>query len=61
MEYYVLYDLNDNIICYFDNLTEISEKFGYPIKELNRKYRNSLDDSINLVLENAYYKLFYFK
>ena len=61
LEYYILYDLNDNIICYFDNLFEISKKFGYPIKELNRKYRKSLDNSINLVLENVYYKLFCFK
>ena len=61
MEYYVLYDLNDNVVCYFDSLFEFSGKFGYPIKELNRKYRNSLNNTINLVIDNICYKLFCFK
>ncbi len=61
MGFYVLYDLYDNIICYFDNLNEFSIKFGYPIKELNRKYRKSSNQSINLIINNMYYKLFCFK
>ena len=61
MEYYVLYDLNDNIICYYDNLLEFSFKLGYSIKEINRKYRNSLDNSIFLVIDSTCYRLFRFQ
>ena len=56
-----MYDLRDKIVSYFDNIYEISDKLGYPVKELNRKYRNSENDSINLVINNTYYKIFCFK
>lgn len=60
MKYYVLYDLNDNIICYFSTLLEFASKFGYGVKELNRKYRKS-SNFINLRIDNVSYKLFAFK
>lgn len=60
MKYYVLYDLNDNIICYFSTLLEFASKLGYEVKELNRKYRKS-SNFINLCIDNVSYKLFAFK
>ena len=60
LQYYVLYDVNDNVICYFDTLLEFSVKFGYPIKELNRKYRKSIN-FINLHINNNSYRLYVFE
>lgn len=60
MKYYVLYDMNDNIICYFNTLLEFATKFGYEIKELNRKYRKN-NDFINLNIDSISYKLFVFE
>jgi hypothetical protein len=58
--YFALYDLNDNLLCYYDDLKEISVKYGYEIKELNRKFRNSVFDYIILCLDNHNYKLYKF-
>jgi len=60
LKYYVLYDINDNIICYFNTLLEFATKFGYEIKELNRKYRKN-NDFINLNIDSISYKLFVFE
>lgn len=52
--------MNDNIICYFNTLLEFATKFGYEIKELNRKYRKN-NDFINLNIDSISYKLFVFE
>ncbi len=58
--YFVLYDLKDNVICYFENINEFSNRFNYPLKEINRKYRNSKNDFINLIIDKKHYKLYSF-
>lgn len=58
--YFVLYDLNDNIISYFNDIKEISVNYNYEVKELNRKFRNSLFDYIILCIDNHNYKLYKF-
>lgn len=60
MEYYVLYDLNDNLVCYLDSLKEFLEKFGYSLKEINRKFRNSIENYIYLIIDNKTLKLYKF-
>ena len=52
--------MNDNIICYFNTLLEFATKFGYEIKELNRKYRKN-NYFINLNIDSISYKLFVFE
>lgn len=60
MIYFLLYDLDDNIICYFNDIKEISIKYNYEIKELNRKFKNSLFNYIILHLDSHTYKLYKF-
>lgn len=55
---YALYDSNDYLICYYHDINEISNKLNYAIKELNRKFRNSLSDYIVLYIDNHTYKLY---
>lgn len=61
MEYFVLYDLEDNIVCYFNNLIEFCTKFNYANKEINRKFRNSNFNFIHVDINNIRYSLFAFK
>ena len=60
LNYYVLYDLNDNLIGYFDSLIEFKNKFGYPVYELNRKFKNGKSNFIFFNIENKKYKLYKF-
>ncbi len=60
MKYFVLYDIDDNLVSYYDNLLEFTSKFNYPIKEINRKYKNSLFNYIFLDIDNLRYKLYAF-
>ncbi len=60
MEYFVMYDNNDNVVCYLDNLDEFLNKYNYQRKEILRKFRNTSSDFINLILENSSYKLYKF-
>jgi len=58
--YYVLYDLEDNLICYFDTITDFLSKYNYKNYEITRKFKNSKSNFINLILENKTYKLYIF-
>jgi len=58
--YFVLYDNNDYIVCYFDNIREFAFKYNYQYYELRRKFKNSKTNFINLILDNVEYKLYSF-
>lgn len=58
--YFVLYDLDDYVVCYLHDLKEFLDKFNYPLKEINRKFKNSNDNYIYLDINNIRYKLFCF-
>ena len=57
MGFYVLYDLNDNIIVYLDNIKELSNFNGLRVKDINYKFKNSLLDFIYVVFDNTKYKV----
>lgn len=59
--YYVLYDLNDNIVCYFNTLIEFCTKFNYSNKEINRKFKNSNSNYIHVDILNSRFSLFVFE
>lgn len=40
MDYYVIYDLNDNIIAYCDNLDELSKCINRRKRELKYRFKN---------------------
>uniref|UniRef100_A0AAU8AZD7 Uncharacterized protein n=1 Tax=Dulem virus 71 TaxID=3145782 RepID=A0AAU8AZD7_9VIRU len=55
---YYLYDLDDNLICFYQDVCEIKNKLFYEPKEINRKFRNSSYDFILLYIDNKTYKLY---
>lgn len=55
--YFVLYDINDNILYYFDNFTELSKIFNYRLYNLVHHYNISDTNVINVVIDNQKYKL----
>lgn len=55
--YFVLYDFNDNIICYFDNFDELSKHLNYECKYLVHKF-NVYGNLIHIVINNVMYKLY---
>lgn len=59
--YFVLYDLDDNIICYFDNEIEVSIFSGLRIKDINYKFKNAIYNFVYCDIENARFKLFKFE
>ena len=59
--YFVLYDLNDNIICYFDNDIEFSVYSGLRVKDINYKFRHAMYDFVYCDIENTRFKLFRFE
>lgn len=59
--YFVLYDLNDNVIAYYDNLNEFADSFNYLVRELRRKFNNSKEDFVYCDIDNTRFKLFRFE
>lgn len=59
--YFVLYDLNDNVIAYYDNLNEFAVAFNYLVRELRRKFNNSKEEFVFCDIDNCRYKLFKFE
>lgn len=54
--YFVLYDMNDNIVCYFDNFEELSKQFNYRLSDLVYQF-NRKGSIIDVIINNKYYKL----
>lgn len=55
--YFVLYDLNDNIVCYFDNFNELSTLLNYRLSDLVHQYNRNKTDNIIVIIDNCKYKL----
>lgn len=59
MEYFVLYDLEDNIVCYFDNIYEVKRYLpNYRLRDIKRRFFNS--DFIKIIIFGRTYKLYHF-
>ncbi len=58
MEYYVIYNLNDDIVAYIDTKKELSNFTGLRIKDINYKFKNR--KFINVVINEAFYKVYNF-
>lgn len=61
MEFYVLYDSCDYPICVFGSLLEFSIKFDYEIREIRRKFNNTNQNFVNLLINHNVYVLYKFK
>lgn len=58
MEYFIVYDMNDNIVCYIDTKEELSVFTGLPIKRIN--YRFKYSNFINTHVDNLLFKIYKF-
>ena len=59
--FFVLYDLNDNIISYFDSFVELSKFFNYSLSDLVYQYNKNHTDIITIIIDNKKYKLATFR
>lgn len=55
--YFVLYDLNDNVICLYDNFEELSKDFTYELRNLVFEYNRNKTNIITIIIGNKKYKL----
>lgn len=55
--YFVLYDLNDEIVCYFNDFIELSKYLNYKYKRLIQEFNNSNSNIINVIIDNKKYEL----
>lgn len=60
MGYYVIYDLNDNIICYLDSLQELCSFTGLRIKDVNYKFKKTLTDYIQVIVDKKILNVYNF-
>lgn len=58
--YFILYDLSDNCICYFDNFNELSKYIDLRLADLVRSFKKHLEYA-PIVINNALYKLYTFR
>lgn len=55
--YFVLYDLNDNIVCYFDNFNELSRYINYSSRKLKYEFSFRNSNIITIIIDNQKMKL----
>lgn len=55
--YYVMYDLNDNVVSCFESYEDLFRVVKIPIYELVRKFKDG-NDYINVVVGRKTYKLY---
>lgn len=55
--YFILYDLSDNIICYFDNFNELSKILPYKVNNLVYEFNHRNTNPIVVFINNKKYKL----
>ena len=58
--YFILYDFNDNLILYIDNVAELSKYFHYNFCDIVRQFNRSNFDYIKVVVFGRFYKLYLF-
>ena len=56
--YYVIYDLNDNLIAYIDSKKELSSFTGLRIGDINYKFKNN--DYIVCSINHSLFKVYKF-
>lgn len=59
MEYYVVYDNEDNIICYLDNLFELNRFLpNYRLRDLKRRFKNN--EFIRIIVDKSILNVYKF-
>lgn len=55
--FFVLYDINDNIVSYFDNFEELSKVLKYELRNLVYEYNHRNKDIITVIIGKKKFKL----
>ena len=55
--YFVLYDVNDEIICLFNDFDELSKYLNYKLYDLVHEYNRFKSNIINIEIDRKKYKL----
>lgn len=55
--YFILYDMDDIIVCYFDNFKELSKYINYRYRDLVYEFNNKNTNIINIKIGEIKYKL----
>lgn len=55
--YFILYDLNDEIICYIDNFNELSKHINYDICHIVWLFNRDNTDIITIMYDGVKHKL----
>ena len=55
--YFILYDMNDNVICYFDNYNELSKHINYTPRKLAYEYNSRKKSIITVKIDNKNLRL----
>lgn len=58
MDYFVLYDMNDNVIAYFANKIEMCNFTGVRFRDVNCRFKNK--QFIQVVINDIFYKIYKF-
>ena len=61
LNFFILYDFNDNFICYFDNIKELKRYLpNYRIRDIRRRFLKSSKNYINVIVLGNVFKLYTF-
>ena len=55
--FFILYDEKDNLICYFDNFTELKKYTKLRIQDIVKKFKQT-KEFIKITIEKKEYKLY---
>ena len=55
--YFVLYDVNDEVVCYFNDFNELLKYINYRLSDLVHEYNRYNTNIITITIDNKKYKL----
>jgi len=58
--YFICYDMQDNLICFLNDIYELHIFTGLRIKDINYKFKNSVTEYIVSVVNDKKYKFYQF-
>lgn len=59
--YFVLYDNNDDIVCYFNDFNELAKYLSYRVSDLVREYNRYNSNVITVIIDKRKLKLATFR
>lgn len=60
MEYYVIYDLNDNVVAYCDDIVELINFTKLRLKDIHYKFRKNSFNYVFIIINKKKYKIYKF-